>query len=115
MDEFLQTKEDAAWVDGVERLPPDQRAIAIATLAEDKPSIRPVVNEDDAGDPGGRLSSNVVEVVALDESAGAVAASPGAAGGASVVPPRLTGICTGVCMSLVFSIVINISLYGNIV
>lgn len=35
MDEFLEAKEDAAWVDGVERLPPEQRAIAVATLAVD--------------------------------------------------------------------------------
>lgn len=33
MDDFLTTKEDARWTEGVERLPPEQRAIAAATLA----------------------------------------------------------------------------------
>ncbi|CBN77126.1 conserved unknown protein [Ectocarpus siliculosus] len=33
MDDFLAANEDARWTEGVQRLPPDQRSIAAATLA----------------------------------------------------------------------------------
>lgn len=70
-------------MDGVERLPPEQRAIAVATLAKANDS-RPAVIEDRAGDPGGSPSSNIV---AVDASATGAAA----AAGAGVVQPSVTG------------------------
>lgn len=39
MDEFLAAKEDTAWTEGVQRLPPDQRALAVTTLAIERPGV----------------------------------------------------------------------------
>lgn len=41
MNDFLATKEDARWTEGVQRLPPEQRAIAAATLALETTAAKP--------------------------------------------------------------------------
>ncbi|CAM9184724.1 unnamed protein product [Ascophyllum nodosum] len=52
MDDFLANKEDASWVDGIKRLPPEQRGIAIETLGEDADQVEE--NEEDVFEEIGR-------------------------------------------------------------
>lgn len=88
LDEFLATKEDAAWADGVERLPPEQRAVAVATLAVD------------GGDGGGNPSETPTLTVALvTGSATNAPASGGDEGGAVGSPGKgltVSGVRVGV-------------------
>ena len=79
MDEFLAAKEDAAWTDSVQRLPPEQRAIAAATLA---------VERDSAG-AGASSDGNPLEGVSVQSSREALTGGGEGTGGASAGGPRL--------------------------
>ncbi|CAN0260191.1 unnamed protein product, partial [Ectocarpus sp. 13 AM-2016] len=72
MDDFLAANEDARWTEGVQRLPPDQRSIAAATLAiEGAAAAPPAGGGGSVGDAG---------------KAGAGAAAAGGAGPDGVGP-----------------------------
>lgn len=70
MDDFLSTKEDARWTEGVQRLPPEQRAIAAATLAVQAAAAKPGT---------------------ADGSSGGTAAAAAAGGGEGAVSAAATG------------------------
>lgn len=58
MDDFLATKEDARWTEGVQRLPPEQRAIAAATLAFERDASRKDAHgEERGGAPAGSVGA----------------------------------------------------------
>ncbi|CAB1102572.1 unnamed protein product [Ectocarpus sp. CCAP 1310/34] len=71
MDDFLAANEDARWTDGVQRLPPDQRSIAAATLAIEGSAAANPAAAPPAGGGGGSVGD-----------AGKAGAGAAAAGGA---------------------------------
>lgn len=81
LDEFLQNKEDAAWVDGVERLPPEQRAIAVATLDKNSSSNNSNTNEDGCSPGGGPSAEGAAAAAAGSAAAPSSTISAGAKGG----------------------------------
>eukprot|EP00752_Nemacystus_decipiens_P007303 g6534.t1 len=87
MDDFLATKEDARWTEGVQRLPPEQRAVAVATLAVEAAAAKP--GSADGGSSGGAAAAAAAGggeggVTATGEGGGAGGAVSAATGG-----PRL--------------------------
>lgn len=76
-DEFLSSKEEARWTEGIERLRPELRGIAMATLAVDR----------DAVAAGGRATGE--SPGAADGAASAGTAGVGTTGATATTGPRL--------------------------
>lgn len=78
MDDFLAANEDARWTEGVQRLPPDQRSIAAATLAIEGAAA--------AADPAAAPPAGGGGSVGDADRAGAGAAAAGGGGPGGVGP-----------------------------
>lgn len=71
LDDFLSSKEDAKWIDGVERLPQERRAVVVENIGN--------------GGAGG----NPIGTQATDRGQGMGGSPGGAVGGTSASGPRL--------------------------
>ncbi|CAM9558541.1 unnamed protein product [Ectocarpus fasciculatus] len=80
LDDFLAANEDARWTEGVQRLPPDQRSIATATLTIEGAAAAAATNPAAAPPAGGGSVGDAGR-------AGADAAAAGGGGGAGGVGP----------------------------
>ncbi|CAN0080202.1 unnamed protein product [Ectocarpus sp. 12 AP-2014] len=88
MDDFLAANEDARWTEGVQRLPPDQRSIAAATLAIEGAAAAPPA-AGGGGSVGDAGKAGAGTAAAGGAGAGGVGPSAEAAAKTATSGPRL--------------------------